>query len=218
MTNLNLEEKTAAVIGCGGLGCNIITHLAGMGIGRLFICDFDVISESNLNRQFLYRKSDLGKEKSFAAAENLKNYSNTEIIPFNTKIETTNDLQFAKDADLILLAVDNNETRAIVNEFCTKNQKPLICGGIDGLYGMAYLYVPGFPCLDCAGLTLPASTQASISPVAGVIGSLEADLAFRYFTGEAEALAGKLMVYDNAELTHLPIAKRKDCRFCKETK
>ena len=60
----SLKDKTAAVIGLGGLGTNVAVHLAGAGIGKLMLCDFDTVSESNLNRQFMYRAADVGKLKT----------------------------------------------------------------------------------------------------------------------------------------------------------
>ena len=74
----SLKKFTAAVIGVGGLGCNIATHLAGAGIGRLLLFDFDKISETNLNRQFLYTKDSIGEDKVFEAKKRLEEYS--EII------------------------------------------------------------------------------------------------------------------------------------------
>ena len=75
MQGFDISSKRAAVIGCGGLGCNIAVHLAGAGIGELIICDFDTVGESNLNRQFLYTPSDIGKKKVFAAEKRLGEYS-----------------------------------------------------------------------------------------------------------------------------------------------
>ena len=76
----DISGKSAAVIGCGGLGCNIAVHLAGAGIGKLRLVDYDTVSESNLNRQFLYSIEDTGNFKAKLAAERLKKYApNAEI-------------------------------------------------------------------------------------------------------------------------------------------
>ncbi|MBQ6553643.1 MAG: ThiF family adenylyltransferase [Firmicutes bacterium] len=72
LQGFEIADKTAAVLGCGGLGCNVATHLACAGIGRLMLCDFDAVSGSNLNRQFLYTAADIGKPKAPLAAARLK--------------------------------------------------------------------------------------------------------------------------------------------------
>ncbi len=203
---IDIGNKTVLVIGCGGLGCNVITHLTGAGIGRLFICDHDTVSLSNLNRQFLYRRGDIGKKKCLAACENLKDYNpETELIPVCKKIVKAADLGFAEEADLIVLAVDNNDARRVADAYCRRTGKALVCGGISGFYGMAYLFVPGRSAgLEETGLLQSENAGEQVSSTAGIIGSLEAELAIRYLMGEEDS-AGKLMVYDEGTIVQLPV-------------
>ena len=203
----DLSSKSAAVIGCGGLGCNIATHLACVGIGKLLLCDFDTVSESNLNRQFLYSVNDIGKEKVLLAAERLGGISpETKIETFQKRITAPADLQFAETADIVFLAVDNNAARKAAQAFCAERGVPLVNGGVNGFFGVAYLYLPGVtPDLSAAGL-LSAENKVtrSVSSTVGVIGALEVHLGVRLLLGDPSP-AGRLHVFDNGEIHTLTI-------------
>ena len=212
----DISAKSAAVIGCGGLGCNVAVHLAGAGIGKLTLVDFDAVSQSNLNRQFLYTAEDTGKPKAMLAAERLKKYSpDTEITYINKKICDTDNLEEIKYCDIVFLAVDNNEARKILQDFCTANSILLVNGGINGFCGTAYLYVPEkSPCLSCAGLMEKESKKIiSVSSTAGIIGALEAEIGIKYLLGKTD-IAGTLHIYDNGEINKLKIKPQSDCGIC----
>lgn len=214
----SLKDKTVCLIGIGGLGCNIAVHLAGAGVGKLHICDFDTVSESNLNRQFLYTGDDIGKSKSKRAKLFLSAYgSGTVTESHNLKIETTDDAPFVKDCDIIICAVDNAQGRDVCQKLADHFGTPLVVGGIDGFYGTAYLYVPGrSPCLSCAGFDAKAKAKYNISSVAGLIGSVEADLAINYLLKEDVSLSGNLLLYDEGRFDTLKITGRKGCPVCKK--
>ncbi len=212
----SLKDKTAGVIGCGGLGCNIAVHLAGAGIGKMILCDFDKISQSNLNRQFLYTAADIGLSKCEVAAKRLSEYSEgTSVITAERKILHTDDMTFCKECDIIISAVDNAGARRVLQEFCFENNIPLVCGGLDGFYGMAYLYLPGIsPCPDCAGLNTQATAKANISATAGIIGSTQAALAIQYLISQEKELSGKLLIYDGGVFDTLTIRPSQSCTIC----
>lgn len=203
----SLADKKAAVIGCGGLGCNIATHLACAGVGELRLCDFDTVSASNLNRQFLYTVNDIGKKKALLAKARLELISpQTKITVHNQKMETPADLAFAAGVDALFLAVDNNAARALVQAFCAAEGIPLVNGGINGFFGTAYLYLPGkTPDLTAAGMLLAENgVMRSVSSTVGVIGALEAHLGIRLFLNDTSS-AGKLHVFDGGEIHTLTI-------------
>lgn len=199
----SLKDKSALILGCGGLGCNIAVHLAGAGIGKLMLCDGDKVSYSNLNRQFLYTRADIGERKVTCARKRLKQYSpECDISAWHGEIRKPSELDFAKDCDIIFAAVDNDETRLIMKDFADKYNLPLVLGGIDGFYGMAYLYLPGksdFP--PITGKSDKA--EFSVSSTAGIIGSLQAALGIKYLLTEDESIASKILVYDETELNTL---------------
>lgn len=207
LQGFELSDKTAAVIGCGGLGCHVATHLACAGIGRLLLCDFDTVSETNLNRQFLYTAADIGKEKVFQAKERLSATApGTEISAFSKKIEAAEDLAFAGGADILFAAVDNNAARAALEAFSAMQSIPLVNGGVNGFFGTAYLYLPGkTPGPAAAGLLTAENRRTlSVSSTVGLIGALEAHLGIRCLLGDSTA-AGKLHVFDGGEVHILPL-------------
>ena len=207
LQGFDISGKTAAVIGCGGLGCNAATHLACAGIGGLTLCDHDTVSESNLNRQFLYTAADIGLPKAALAAARLTATApGTAITPVRAKIGSPADLSFAETADIVVLAVDNNAARAAVQAFCREKNRPLVNGGVNGFFGTAYLWLPGkTPDLAAAGLLAAENAKTlSVSSTVGVIGALEAHLAIRYLLGD-ETPAGILHIFDGGEVTLLPI-------------
>ena len=207
LQGFDIGEKTAAVIGCGGLGCNIATHLSCAGIGKLILCDFDAVSESNLNRQFLYTAADIGKEKVFLAKQRLNATApGTAVTAYKKMIETPEDLSFASEADIVFAALDNNAARFVLQEFCKKKNLPLVNGGVNGFFGTAYLFIPGqTPDLAAAGmLAMENQKTLSVSSTVGVIGALEAHLGIRFLLGDTEQ-AGKLYVFDDGAVTVLKI-------------
>ncbi len=202
----SLKDKSALVLGAGGLGCNIAVHLAGAGIGKLLLCDVDTVSRSNLNRQFLYTENDIGKKKAIRAKERLSLYApGCDISAWVSEIRKADELDFAKDCDIAFAAVDNDKARRILIEFAEKYDIPLVLGGIDGFYGMAYLYLPK------KSETLPMaenspSASFSVSATAGIIGSAQAALGIKYLLTGDEALAKKILVYDEAEFSTLALS------------
>ncbi len=199
----DISGKSAVIVGCGGLGTNASVHLAGAGIGRLLLIDYDTVEERNLNRQFFYTKEDTGSEKARLLAERLKAYAPEVDIEY---IAGRFDDSFAEGYDIVIIAVDNIETRFQVNECCKKTGIPCVNGSINGFFGMAYLYIPGkTPDLEKAGcLNRTGVKNQSPSTTAAIIGALEAQLAIDYFLGKALS-AGKLCIYDNNEIHRLEI-------------
>ncbi|MBQ7547088.1 MAG: ThiF family adenylyltransferase [Clostridia bacterium] len=202
-----LSAKCAVIIGCGGLGCNVSVHLAGMGIGRLILVDFDRVEQSNLNRQFLYTSADVGGSKCDLLAARLRAYApRCTIECCNRKVTCTDDLSFAQDADILISAVDGNAVRRVLSDYCTQQKKPLVNGGVNGMYGTAYLYVPGVSAdLDRAGL-LDAENGSvrAVSSTVGVIGALQAQLAAKCLCGDCSQ-AGKLLIFDREEIHSMHI-------------
>ena len=202
-----LSGKCAVIIGCGGLGCNVSVHLAGMGIGRLILVDFDRVERSNLNRQFLYTSDDVGSPKCDLLAARLRAYAPRCMIECrNRRVTCTDDLSFAQDADILISAVDGNAARRVLNDYCTQQGKPLVNGGVNGMYGTAYLYVPGISAdLARAGVLDAENDRVrAVSSTVGVIGALQAQLAARYLSGDCSQ-AGNLLIFDREEIHSMHI-------------
>lgn len=199
----DISKNSAVIVGCGGLGTNAAVHLVGAGIGKLLLVDYDTVEERNLNRQFLFTSKDIGKVKAKVLAEKLEDYSlETEIKYHFGKFENS----LADGYDILIVAVDNIETRKQINAFCKESKMPCVNGNIDGFFGIAYMYLPEMtPDLEKAGcLKKPKTKPKSTSVTAAIIGALEAQLATDFFLKKTES-AGKLYIYDNNEIRTLEI-------------
>ena len=212
----SIDKKTACIVGCGALGTNAAVHLAGAGINKLYLCDFDTVSLSNLNRQFLYKKTDGDFLKCKVLKDRLSYYStDTEYVSVVRKVRTAKDLYFAKDCDIILCCVDSAVGRQAVADFAVTENIPAVFGGVDGFYGTAYLYLPHqSPCPDCAGIINDISVRSSVSSSAGIIGSMEVNLAVRYLLTKDVSCAGKLFVFDGDLWDTLIIRPGTECKIC----
>ncbi len=199
----DISGNSAVIIGCGGLGTNASVHLAGAGIGRLLLIDYDTVEERNLNRQFFYTKEDKGCEKARLLAERLGAYAPEVEIKYQVgKFDNS----FPGGFDIVIIAVDNIDARRQANEFCKSDGIPCVNGSINGFFGTAYLYLPGkTPDLEAAGcLNETGNKNRSPSTTAAIIGALEAQLAIDFFLGKTEN-AGRLYIYDNNEIRTLKI-------------
>lgn len=193
-----IKDKVCAVIGLGGLGTNVAVHLAGAGVGKMYLCDFDTVSKTNLNRQFMYTAEDIGRYKCDILKGRLSQYAPSgEYISVNEKIGSASQMDFMKDCDIIFSCADNNEARLVIESFCRENNIPLVHGGIDGFYGVAYLYVPSHSLTPYeAGLCEGKKAKYNVSSVAGVIGSFQASLGIKYLVTGNSDLGGRILVFD----------------------
>ena len=199
-----LNDKTVAIVGCGGLGTNVAVHMVCMGIGTIKLYDFDTVNKSNLDRQFMFSVSDCGKMKTAVLGSRLKEISpECKIECFNEKVN----LQTHFDADIVFSCVDNGETRAVLNSYCRKNMNPLINGGIDSSVGIVYAYIPGKTAdLQKAGLLNDIKSPVSISSTVGITGALMTEECVKILSGDMSD-AGMLIVYENAEISKMLINK-----------
>ena len=209
------RTKTAAVLGCGGLGNNVLAHFAGEGVGRVIFCDGDKVEEGNLDRQFLFGVADVGREKTAAAADFFTRYApQTRICPVQKRVKTKEDLAFAASADVLAVCVDNAAARKTAIDFCKETGVPCVTAGVSGSFGQAYLWLPGkTPCPKCAGLLGKDPALPSPSSTVALAGALLAKLAIGVLKGD-ESKAGTLFVIDGEEISALKIKGMKGCRSC----
>ena len=185
-----LSEASVLVVGCGGLGASALSYLAAMGVGRLGLCDGDVVSLSNLNRQLLFTTNDLGKPKAAIAERRL--------LAINPRLETTvygryldEDLAGAvlSDYDIAVDCLDNFTARFILNDACVAAGKPFVHAGIESFYGQLLTVTPGTgPCLRClfpnrAEKKEPNKQFGVIGTTPGIIGTMQALEALKYLLG-----------------------------------
>lgn len=216
-----LAAASVLVVGCGGLGSTLLYDLCGMGVGRIGFCDGDVVSLSNLNRQFLHTPADIGKRKTQSAFEKLSAFApELTLEPCNLHMTDENAPELVSRYDVVLLAVDSIPSRLIVNRACVGAQVPLVDAGIHGLNGSVYAYRPGkTACLACyygdTGIN-PTAPIPSFAPVVSAIASLEAQCAANILLGLPNPTDGRMLLYDGSSMTteFAVIAKNPNCPVC----
>lgn len=204
-----LSQAALFVVGCGGLGSALLYDLTAMGVGRIGFADDDAVSESDLNRQFLYTTADIGRKKAPVTAERLSALDpGVTLAPVCRRVTAENAAALVDGYDAVLLAVDNLETRLAVNAACHRLGLPLIDGGVDGFHGSMTLVVPEkTACLACLYGDAPKKSApkkrpiAAFAPVVTAISALEAQAAALTLLGLCEPLLGKTFFFDGGSLT-----------------
>jgi molybdopterin/thiamine biosynthesis adenylyltransferase len=126
-----LKQSHVLVVGAGGLGCPVLQYLTAAGIGKVGIIEYDMVDESNLQRQVLYGSTDVGKLKSIIAKNRLEHLAlNTELEIFNLKLDRSNALNVFKNFQIVVDATDNLDARYVINDACVILDKPMVHGAI----------------------------------------------------------------------------------------
>jgi len=197
------------VIGAGGLGCPVLQYLAAAGIGTLGIMDNDVVEISNLQRQTLFRTSDIGSSKAIAAKKHLGDLNpEIQIIAHNKKLNSQNALELLKPYDIIVDGTDNFEARYWINDATVILNKPMIYGAIYKFEGQVTVFNhqdgPSYRCLfptPPKPLSIPNCEELGVLGVLpGIIGTLQANETLKILLNIGMPLVGKLLCYNT--LTH----------------
>jgi sulfur-carrier protein adenylyltransferase/sulfurtransferase len=193
------------VIGCGGLGCPVLQYLTAAGVGGLGIIDYDLVEESNLQRQVLFSTEDIGKPKVSAAKERLEKYNPLVTInAFNKKIEVSNALDIIRQFEIIVDCTDNFSTRYLVNDACVILNKPLVSGSIYKFEGQVtvfnYLNGPTYRCLypipPQHEIVSNCNETGVLGTLTGLTGTLMANEVIKIIAGIGDVLSGKLLTFD----------------------
>lgn len=209
-----LAEAKILVIGAGGLGVPVLTYLNAMGVGEIGIIDNDTVSITNLHRQVLYGQSDVGEPKVIAALEKLKAQNDdSELVVYNTFLDTKNALEIIADYDLVVDTSDNFPTRYLVNDACVILNKPFVYGALHGYEGQVsvFNYKDG-PTYRCLFPNMPKENEVPncnehgvLGIIPGIIGNLQALEAIKVITEVGEVLSGKLLIFDGLNQSYQKI-------------
>lgn len=196
-----LAKSSVAVAGAGGLGSGVLIYLAAAGVGHIGVIDFDVVSESNLNRQVLYNPGVIGKLKSQEAARRLKEINpDCKLTVFNQKISADNAIDIFSGFDVVVDATDNFATRYVVDDACKALNTPFVYGSAEQWGGQisVFHYQGAGSYRDLYPNSPPVSSTPPgvMGPVPGVVGTRQAIEVIKIITGQGAILAGKLMVLD----------------------
>ncbi|MCD6472833.1 ThiF family adenylyltransferase [Candidatus Aerophobetes bacterium] len=195
-----LKKAKVAIAGIGGLGSPVSIYLTAAGIGHLLLIDEQKPELSNLNRQIVHGEEDVEKKTKTLSAKEKLNQLNSEvkIETYSKRISRENIEELLNGVNIVVDALDNFETRYLLNEFCVKSGIPLIHSAVEGLYGQITTIIPGkTPCLKCLFPNPPKKIKFPIIGVtAGFFGVLEANEVLKLITGYGNNLIGKLFIYD----------------------
>jgi sulfur-carrier protein adenylyltransferase/sulfurtransferase len=222
-----LKNAKVLCVGAGGLGSPALMYLAAAGVGTLGIVEFDVVDESNLQRQIIHGQSDVGRSKGESARDSVQ-----EINPFvqvnlhEMRLDSTNVMELFAQYDLIVDGTDNFATRYLVNDACVLLDKPYVWGSIYRFDGQASVFwAEHGPCYRCLypeppppGMVPSCAEGGVLGVLCGAIGSIQVTEAIKLLAGIGDPLLGRLMVYDALEMTYRTVNVRKDpqCAVCGE--
>ncbi|WP_026413867.1 adenylyltransferase/sulfurtransferase MoeZ [Actinomadura oligospora] len=222
-----LKNSRVLCVGAGGLGSPALMYLAAAGVGTLGVIDFDVVDESNLQRQVIHRQSTLGLPKAESAAATVREINPLiDVVVHNTALDRDNILEIFGQYDLIVDGTDNFATRYMVNDAAVLLGKPYVWGSIYRFDGQASVFWSEHgPCYRCLypeppppGMVPSCAEGGVLGVLCASIGSIQVNEAIKLLTGIGEPLVGRLMIYDALEMSYRTVKVRKDpdCPLCGE--
>ncbi|TDF41799.1 molybdopterin-synthase adenylyltransferase MoeB [Alteromonadaceae bacterium M269] len=219
-----LLNARALMIGVGGLGCACAQYLVASGVGSLTLVDDDNVDLSNLQRQVLHTEDTVGMNKCLSAKASLnKINSDCNITTIDHRMSRDEFLVEANNHDIIIDCTDNLATRNLVNEVSIKSNTPLVSGAAIRMEGQVSSFIPGKEnaCYECLSQrfgeqTLSCVESGILSPVVGIIGSMQALEAVKILTSLGDNLSSQLLLFDalSTEWNKFTISKNLQCKAC----
>ena len=205
-----LKASKVLVIGSGGLGSPVLLYLAAAGIGTIGIVDFDVVDDSNLQRQVLFGVGEVGQPKVEAAKRRLESLNpHINLKVYNTQLTSKNALDLIKEYDVVADGTDNFPTRYLVNDACVLLGKTNVYASIFQFEGQVsvFNYINGkgevgpnyrdlYATPPPAGLVPSCAEGGVLGVLPGIIGSLQALEVIKVVTGVGEVLSGRFFSFD----------------------
>jgi sulfur-carrier protein adenylyltransferase/sulfurtransferase len=205
-----LKAAKVLVVGSGGLGSPLLLYLAAAGVGTIGIVDFDIVDETNLQRQVLFDVTDIGKSKAEIAAQKIQSLNpHITIIIYRQKLGSDNALEIINDYDIVADGTDNFPTRYLVNDACVLSGKPYVYGSVFQFEGQLslfnYKYEHGeigpnyrdlYPAPPPPESIPDCASGGVLGVLPGIIGSMQALEVIKAVTGIGENLSGKFFVFD----------------------
>ncbi|MEX2544894.1 MAG: molybdopterin-synthase adenylyltransferase MoeB [Phycisphaeraceae bacterium] len=226
-----LKAASVLVVGAGGLGAPVSLYLAAAGVGHLGLVDFDVVDESNLQRQILFTTDDVGSPKLTAARKRLEGLNpHLTVTEHAGHLAADNALDIIRDYDIVVDGTDNFPTRYCVNDACVMLNKPNVYGSIFRFEGQATVFdprpsdgKPKGPCYRCLypeppppGMVPSCAEGGVLGVLPGVVGCIQATEAIKLILNIGTTLTGRLMRYSAMDMTFKEFKLRRDpdCPVC----
>ncbi len=222
-----LKAASVLMIGTGGLGAPVGMYLAAAGVGRLGILDFDVVDESNLQRQIIHGTRDVGRPKIASARDRLHDINpHVQYDTYETRLTSENALALFRDYDIIVDGTDNFPTRYLVNDACVLAGKPNVYGSIFRFEGQASVFwAERGACYRCLypeppppGLVPSCAEGGVLGVLPGIVGAIQATETIKLILGAEGTLVNRLLLFDAWKMNFRQLKLRKDpaCPICGE--
>jgi molybdopterin/thiamine biosynthesis adenylyltransferase/rhodanese-related sulfurtransferase/molybdopterin converting factor small subunit len=222
-----LKAASVLMIGTGGLGAPVGMYLAAAGVGRIGVVDFDVVEESNLQRQIIHGTKDLGRRKIESARDRLRDINpHIEIETHETRLTSQNALRLFKNYDIVVDGTDNFPTRYLVNDACVLSGKPNVYGSIFRFEGQASVFwAERGACYRCLypeppppGLVPSCAEGGVLGVLPGIVGAIQANETIKLILGIEGSLINRLLLFDALQMKFREFKLRKDpkCPVCGE--
>ncbi len=220
-----LRNSRVLCVGAGGLGSPALMYLAAAGVGTIGIVEFDVVDESNLQRQIIHGQSSVGMSKAESARARIKEINPyVDVVVHDTRLDSGNVMEIFSQYDLIVDGTDNFATRYLVNDACVLLGKPYVWGSIYRFEGQASVFWAEYgPCYRCLypeppppGMVPSCAEGGVLGVLCASIGSIQVTEAIKVLTGIGTPLVGRLMTYDGLDMAYRSMKVRKDpdCAIC----
>jgi sulfur-carrier protein adenylyltransferase/sulfurtransferase len=220
-----MKGASVLMIGTGGLGAPVGMYLAAAGVGRIGIVDFDVVEQSNLQRQIIHGTKDIGRRKIESARDRLRDINpHIEIETHESRLTSQNALQLFRNYDVIVDGTDNFPTRYLVNDACVLTGKPNIYGSIFRFEGQASVFwADRGACYRCLypeppppGLVPSCAEGGVLGVLPGIIGAIQANETIKLILGADDLLVNRLLLFDAWQMKFREFKLRKDpkCPVC----
>ncbi len=220
-----LKAARVLMIGTGGLGSPLGLYLTAAGIGTIGLVDFDVVDESNLQRQIIHGTKDVGRPKIESAQDRLKDINpNVKIEAHETRLTSENALELFRDFDVIVDGTDNFPTRYLVNDACVLTGKPNVYGSIFRFEGQASVFwAEKGACYRCLypeppppGLVPSCAEGGVLGVLPGIVGTIQANEVLKVILGAEGILLNRLLLFDawKMKFRELKLKKNPDCPIC----
>ncbi len=220
---LKLKNAKVLVAGAGGLGSPVLQYLTAAGIGTIGISDNDIVDISNIARQVMFAKSEIGMQKAIIAAKRLEKLNpNVQVNIHNIFLKDDRVLKIIDDYDIVVDATDNIQARYLLNDACIIKNKVLVHASLYKFQGMVsvfnYQNGPSYRCLfpfpPRSEKLLESAGTGIIGALVGIVGSIQASEVIKIITGIGEVLSGKVLVYNLLKHTsHKYELKREEKNF-----
>jgi sulfur-carrier protein adenylyltransferase/sulfurtransferase len=220
-----LKAASVLIVGTGGLGSPAALYLAAAGVGHIGLVDYDVVDESNLQRQIIHTTGTLGRRKVESARQRLLDLNpNVRVDAFDEPFTSSNAMQIASGYDLILDASDNFPTRYLTNDLCVLTHRALVYGAVFRFEGQASVFDARVgPCYRCLfpeppppGLVPDCSDAGVLGVLPGTIGTIQATEAIKLLLGIGTSLTGRLLLYNALDMSfdYVKLKKNPKCKIC----